>query len=57
MDDRGIHDATQIIGLFNYYPRIAEGLGIEDEPMDLVRAWGELGLAAERAPEPPDPAG
>ena len=52
LDDRALHDATQIIGLFNYFPRIADGLGIELEPLELVRAWGELGLEARVAPDP-----
>ena len=33
-DDRAIHDAVQVIALFAYYNRMAEGLGvaIEDDP-------------------------
>ena len=33
-DDRGIHDATQVIALFAYYNRLAEGLGVRitDDP-------------------------
>ena len=30
-DDRGIHDAVQIIGYFNYINRVADALGIEPE--------------------------
>lgn len=30
--DEAIHDIVQITGLFNYYNRIADGLGIEPEP-------------------------
>ncbi|MEN8112855.1 MAG: peroxidase [Actinomycetota bacterium] len=30
-DDRGIHDAAQIVAYFNYINRVAEGLGIEPE--------------------------
>ena len=45
--DTGVHDAVQVISLFNYYTRLAEGLGVELEPDDLVRPWGELGLIAE----------
>ena len=26
--DREIHDATQVIALFNYYNRVADGLGV-----------------------------
>jgi alkylhydroperoxidase family enzyme len=29
--DEQIHDATQVIALFNYFTRLAEGLGIEPE--------------------------
>ncbi len=31
-DDDGIHEIAQITALFNYYNRIADGLGIDDEP-------------------------
>lgn len=37
-DDRAIHDATQVIGYFNYITRIAEALGVESE--DFIRLWG-----------------
>jgi uncharacterized peroxidase-related enzyme len=30
--DTGIHDIVQITGLFAYYNRLADGLGIEPEP-------------------------
>lgn len=36
-DDRAIHDATQVIGYFNYINRIAEPLGVEME--EFVREW------------------
>ena len=32
VDDAAIHDAIQVIGYFNYINRIAEAVGIEDEP-------------------------
>ena len=32
LDDRAIHDATQVIAYFNYINRIASALGIPDEP-------------------------
>ena len=38
-DDRAIHDATQVIGYFNYITRVADGLGVE--PETFVRPWGE----------------
>ena len=30
--DEAIHDAVQVTGYFNYVNRIADGVGIEDEP-------------------------
>lgn len=40
LDDRAIHDATQVISYFNYINRIADALGVE--PEIFVRPWGEL---------------
>ena len=34
-DDEAISDIVQITGLFAYYNRLADGLGIDDEP-----EWG-----------------
>ena len=31
-DDAAIHDAIQVVGYFNYINRIADAVGIEDEP-------------------------
>lgn len=31
-DDVGIHDIVQATALFNYYNRLADGLGIDPEP-------------------------
>ena len=39
LDDVAIHDATQIIGFFNYINRVADALGVE--PECFVRPWGE----------------
>ncbi|MCY3832866.1 MAG: hypothetical protein OXG85_07600 [Chloroflexi bacterium] len=39
LDDIAIHDATQIIGFFNYINRVADALGVQ--PEDFVRPWGE----------------
>ncbi|MFY9341447.1 MAG: hypothetical protein WAT39_03080 [Planctomycetota bacterium] len=39
LDDRAIHDATQVIGYFHYINRVADALGVE--PETFVRAWGE----------------
>ena len=36
LSDRAIHDAVQVIALFAYYNRVADGLGVEvtdDPPM------------------------
>jgi uncharacterized peroxidase-related enzyme len=30
--DREVSDAIQVIGYFNYVTRVADGVGIEDEP-------------------------
>jgi uncharacterized peroxidase-related enzyme len=30
--DAAIHDAVQVTGFFNYYDRLADGLGVEPEP-------------------------
>jgi uncharacterized peroxidase-related enzyme len=38
-DDRAIHDATQVIGYFNYINRVADALGVEHE--DFIQPWGE----------------
>jgi len=32
LDDRAIHDATQVIAYFNYIIRVADGLGVDLEP-------------------------
>jgi len=37
LDDVAIHDATQVVGYFNYINRMAEALGVE--PETFVRAW------------------
>lgn len=37
-DDRGIHDAVQVIGYFNYITRVADALGVERE--DFIEGWG-----------------
>ena len=37
-DDRAIHDATQVIGYFNYITRVADALGVE--PEDFIEPWG-----------------
>ena len=37
LEDRGIHDAVQIIGFFNYINRVADALGVE--PESFTKAW------------------
>jgi alkylhydroperoxidase family enzyme len=32
LDDAAIHDAIQVIAYVNYINRVADGVGIEDEP-------------------------
>jgi alkylhydroperoxidase family enzyme len=32
LDDPAISDAIQVVGYFNYVTRVADGVGIEDEP-------------------------
>lgn len=39
LDDRGIHDAVQVIAYFNYITRVADALGVE--PEDFITPWGE----------------
>ena len=31
-DDAAIHDIVQVTALFNYYDRLADGLGVDSEP-------------------------
>ena len=38
LDDRAIHDATQVVSYFNYINRIADALGVE--PEDFIQPWG-----------------
>ncbi len=38
LDDRAIHDATQVIAYFNYIHRVADSLGVE--PEDFIQPWG-----------------
>ena len=37
LDDRTIHDATQVISYFNYINRVADALGVE--PEEFIRPW------------------
>jgi uncharacterized peroxidase-related enzyme len=39
LEDRAIHDATQIIGYFNYINRVADALHVE--PETFIRSWEE----------------
>ena len=38
LDDRAIHDATQVIAYFNYINRVADSLGVE--PEDFIQPGG-----------------
>jgi len=38
LDDRAIHDATQVIAYFNYITRIADALDVPAEPG--IETWG-----------------
>jgi uncharacterized peroxidase-related enzyme len=35
LDDAAVHDAIQVIAYFNYINRVADGVGVDDEP-----EWG-----------------
>ena len=35
LSDRDVSDAIQVVGYFNYVTRVADGVGIDDEP-----EWG-----------------
>ena len=39
LDDRAIHDATQVIAYFNYITRVADALGVE--PETFIPRWGD----------------
>ena len=39
LDDTAISDAIQVVGYFNYITRVADGVGIEDEP-EWAEQWG-----------------
>ena len=40
--DTAIHDAAQIVAYFNYINRIADGLGVDEEPG--LPVWGRAHL-------------
>jgi len=39
LDDAAISDAIQVVGYFNYVTRVADGIGIDDEPE--WEPWGK----------------
>lgn len=39
LDDRALHDATQVISYFNYINRVADALGVE--PETFIPHWGQ----------------
>lgn len=42
-DDQAIHDATQVIGYFNYINRVADALNVDQE--NDLRPWEKQGTA------------
>jgi len=48
-DDVAIHDIAQVTALFNYYNRLADGLGIDPEPEHPPAGSRADHLAAARA--------
>ena len=42
-EDPAIHDIVQVTALFNYFDRLADGLGVDPEP-----EWEENGPRGER---------
>ena len=46
LDDRAIHDATQVISYFNYINRMADALGVDYE--EFTRPWENLVLLDNR---------
>ena len=45
-EDPAIHDIVQVVALFAYYNRLADGLGIDPEPK-----WGAGGTATGQSGE------
>jgi len=41
LEDRDLHDATQVVGYFNYINRVADALGTDLEPEMAERAKAE----------------
>jgi alkylhydroperoxidase family enzyme len=37
LDDTAVSDAIQVVGYFNYVTRVADGIGIDDEPEWVTR--------------------
>ena len=49
-DDRGIHDAVQVIAFFNHMTRVADALGVD--PEDFIPPWGgDEAIVTERGEE------
>ncbi len=42
LDDRAIHDAAQVVALFNSINRFADALGIDPEDETVVKPWERL---------------
>jgi uncharacterized peroxidase-related enzyme len=47
-DDQAIHDAAQVTAAFNYYNRLADGLGIDLEP-DMAPVTSRAAVRAPRS--------
>jgi len=37
LDDTAVSDTIQVVGYFNYVTRVADGIGIDDEPEWVTR--------------------
>jgi len=45
LGDTAIHDVVQVTALFNYYNRLADGLGIDPEEEFEDESWVEVSTA------------
>jgi alkylhydroperoxidase family enzyme len=50
LDDATISDAIQVVGYFNYVTRVADGVGIEEEP-----EWAHAVSSNRSSPPRPEP--
>jgi hypothetical protein len=47
-DDEACLEVAHVVGLFNYFTRLADGFGLRLDPQ--IEAAGEAGVALRRAP-------